>query len=85
MKVEVNGEARVFDPPSNDYYEQTYRHGGEVHEQLQLDWMYLFHFISILNCFSNYFKFERFIIFLFNLPRKNQRKAPLCFQISLFW
>jgi len=46
VKVEVNGEPRVFDPPSTDYYEQTYRRSGQVHEQLQLDWMYLFHIIS---------------------------------------
>ena len=41
-KIEVLFNTHVFDPPSVDYYDQIYRRGADLYDNLQLDWVYLF-------------------------------------------
>ena len=42
VKIEAGGNSHVFDPPSDDYYNQIYRRGTDLYDSLQLDWVYLF-------------------------------------------
>ena len=38
--MEAAGTSHVFELPSQDYYDQIYRRGAELYNDLQLDWVY---------------------------------------------
>ncbi|XP_066917254.1 echinoderm microtubule-associated protein-like 4 isoform X2 [Clytia hemisphaerica] len=40
VTVEAAGTSHVFELPSQDYYDQIYRRGAELYNDLQLDWVY---------------------------------------------